>query len=318
MPSAHTPQISVVMATHERPQRLARALAALRTQSISADAYEVVVVDDGSGPDTTGVLRQHQAGGDGPALTVLRQDPARGPAAARNLGWATARAPLVAFTDDDCEATPGWLEALIEISAAHPGAIVQGPTTANPDERDGYGPFSHTLENDTLGRGYETANILYPRALLEQLGGFDAEAFSHAGEDTDLAWRALGRGASAAWAPDALMYHAVTHLGPRGKLRAALRWENAMLAYKRHEGLRRTRYFGVFWNRHHFEVARGVVAVLVPRRLWWLRWMLAAPYVAYLVQRRSGPLLAPYLIVYDLLEVGSCVRGSIRYRVLVI
>jgi GT2 family glycosyltransferase len=286
------PDISVVLATHDRPERLRRALAALRAQGLHDDHYEIVVVDDGSGEETGELLRAEQARAAGPRLTVLRQEPAEGPA--------------------------GWLEALIEISAAHPGAIVQGPTTANPDERDGYGPFSHTLENDTLGRGYETANILYPRALLEQLGGFDAEAFSHAGEDTDLAWRALGRGASAAWAPDALMYHAVTHLGPRGKLRAALRWENAMLAYKRHEGLRRTRYFGVFWNRHHFEVARGVVAVLVPRRLWWLRWMLAAPYVAYLVQRRSGPLLAPYLIVYDLLEVGSCVRGSIRYRVLVI
>jgi GT2 family glycosyltransferase len=307
------------MATHERPQRLARALAALRTQSISADAYEVVVVDDGSGPDTTGVLRQHQAGGDGPALTVLRQDPARGPAAARNLGWATARAPLVAFTDDDCEATPDWLSQLLAAAAANPGAIVQGPTTPSPQERSAYGPFSHTLDNTSLGRGFETANILYPRAVLDSVGGFDEAAFTGAGgEDTDLAWRAIGAGTPVVWAPGALVHHAVTDLGPIGKLRAAWRWREAMLAYKRHDGLRRTRHLRIFWNREHSWIARAGLALLLPGRAWWLRWWLAAPYVARLTERRSGPLLAPYLIAYDLIEVASCVSGSLRYRVLVI
>jgi hypothetical protein len=37
-----------------------------------------------------------------------------------------------------------------------------------------------------------------------------------------------------------------------------------------------------------------------------------------LVRRRSGPLLAPYLIVLDLVELGSIVVGAVRNRVLVI
>jgi glycosyltransferase involved in cell wall biosynthesis len=317
--TAARPQISVVMATHDRPERLRRALAALRAQTIDADRYELVVVDDGSGAETVTVLEAERATSDGPALRVLRQAPSQGPAAARNLGWQAASAALIAFTDDDCEVTPAWLETLLEVSGAHPGAIVQGPTTANPAESDRYGPFSHTLENHTLGRGYETANILYPRALLERLGGFDSEAFSRAGgEDTDLAWRAIEQGVEPAWAPGALVHHAVTNPGPIGKLRAATRWTESMLAYRRHAGLRRTRYAIVFWNRHHFEVVRAGAALIVPRRYWWLRWWLAAPYLSHLVQRRSGPLLAPYLILYDALEVASVVRGSLRYRVLVI
>jgi hypothetical protein len=46
--------------------------------------------------------------------------------------------------------------------------------------------------------------------------------------------------------------------------------------------------------------------------------MLAAPYVSYLVERRTGPLLAPYLIALDAVEVWAIVRGAIRYRTLVI
>jgi GT2 family glycosyltransferase len=311
-------KVSVVLATHNRPGRLERALQVLRAQTLPADAYEIVVVDDGSAADTVELLAHEQARSPDPKLTVLRLQPARGPAAARNRGWRAARAALVAFTDDDCEPTERWLEALLAASAEHPGAIVQGPTLPIAEELPRYGPFSHTVRNDSLSRGFETANILYPRALLERHGGFDDEAFPVVGEDTDLAWRAIDAGAPTVWAPEALVHHAVTDLGALGKLRSARRWERAMLAYARHEGLRRTRHLGIFWNRHHSEVVRAGVALLLPRRLWWLRWWLAAPYISYLVQRRSGPLLAPYLILFDAIEVASCVRGSVRYRVLVI
>ena len=105
-----TPRVSVVMATHDRPAGLARQLDALRAQTLSDDAYEIVVVDDGSGPETIELLEREKARS-GPSLSVIRHEPAGGPARARNAGWRIARAPLVAFTDDDCRAGPRWLEA---------------------------------------------------------------------------------------------------------------------------------------------------------------------------------------------------------------
>ena len=47
-------------------------------------------------------------------LTTFRQDPAGGPAKARNRGWRAAAAPLVAFTDDDCRPSTTWLQELLE------------------------------------------------------------------------------------------------------------------------------------------------------------------------------------------------------------
>jgi GT2 family glycosyltransferase len=312
------PDVSVVIATRDRPSRLARQLAALRAQTLAPERFEVVVVDDGSGPETAGLLDDEGARTDGPAIRLHRHDASLGPGAARNAGWRMARAPLIAFTDDDCEVAPDWLEAYLEAASRHPGAVLQGRVLPHPDEIESFGPFSHTIRIEEPTRGFETANILYPRAMLERLGGFDGAAFTKSGEDTDLAWKALESGAESVWVPEALAHHAVLQLGPLGMLRRATIWDESVLAYKRHAGLRRTLVMRVFWNREHFIAARALLALVLPERMRWIRWWLAAPYVVRLVDRRSGPLLAPFIVTRDLVEIASLLRGSVRYRTLVI
>jgi GT2 family glycosyltransferase len=309
------PDVSVVITTRDRPERLARQLDALRAQTLAPDRFEVVVVDDGSGPETGAVL---EGARDGWALTVVRNEVSRGPGGGRNAGWRVASAPLIAFTDDDCVATPGWLEALLEAAGRHPGAFLQGKVLPIPDELPSFGPFSHTVRVETMTRGFETANIAYPRALLERLGGFDEVAFRRSGEDTDLAWKAIGAGVEPVFVPEALVHHAVVQQGPLGKLRDAGRWHESVLVYKRHPQVRSTLHLRLFWSVEHWWALRALVALAVPRRLWWLRWWLAAPYVNRLVNRRSGPLLAPYIIARDAIEIGAMLRGSARYKTLVL
>src|SRR4051794_8910441 len=138
------PAVSVVVATHNRAERLAGLLASLERQTIGPDGVEVVGVDDGSGDGTQAVLEG--AAGAGPyRLKTIRMEAAGGPAAARNAGWRRARGRLIAFTDDDCEATEEWLAELL---AAAPGedAIVQGPTSPIPGELNRLGPFSKTRD----------------------------------------------------------------------------------------------------------------------------------------------------------------------------
>jgi GT2 family glycosyltransferase len=175
------------------------------------------------------------------------------------------------------------------------------------------------MEQDKPGGGFPTANIFYPRELLEELGGFDAETFpTVGGEDTDLAWRAFKLGADPVWAPDALIMHGVTRVGVIRRLRVAARWTPTVQVYKLHPELRDELLHGVFWRDNHWHFTRFVLALILPRRLGPARLMLAAPYVTHLVERRSGPLLAPYLIALDAVEVAAIVRGAVRYRTLVI
>ena len=52
MSSDPEPLVSVVVSTYNRPARLAALLAGLRAQTVGADRFEVVVVDNGSAPAT--------------------------------------------------------------------------------------------------------------------------------------------------------------------------------------------------------------------------------------------------------------------------
>ena len=305
------PRVSVVTATCNRPQRLAALLDSLRAQTLRD--FEVVVVDDASTDATPRLLAEEQARG-GLDLRVVRREVNGGQAAARNDGWRAAAAPIVAFTDDDCVAGPTWLEAgLAAIAAAPDGAVVQGRTDPIEDELDRYGPYSTTHWIHAAGPWFETCNIFYPRALLERLGGFDADAFARwGGEDTDLAWRAIEAGAAVAYAPGARVRHAVHVLGPVGRLRFAARAGQTMRVFARHPELRRRHAIrGLFWKWSHYRLALLLAALVLPRRLWPLHLLLGAPYIAYEAQR-SGKALAPYVLLHDLVEMGAAAHGSLR------
>ena len=75
-----TPLVSVVIPTYARPERLRNCLAALARQTMPAEAFEVVVVDDGS-PQP--ILLAENTASAGPVVHVIRQQNA-GPAAGEN------------------------------------------------------------------------------------------------------------------------------------------------------------------------------------------------------------------------------------------
>lgn len=316
------PEISVVFATHNRAERLRALLLSLRQQTIGPARFEVVVVDDGSSDATPRVLEEEEAARvlD---LRVLRHDRPRGPAAARNTGWRSARAPLVAFTDDDCRATPEWLAAGLAAMDGSDRRVVQGRTDPDPLESDRDGPFARTLRVHSLGPYYQTCNVFYPKDLLEECGGFDEITFTvPGGEDADLAWRCFETGADAVFADRALMLHAVHRLGPLGKLKVAWRWHETMRLYARHPELRSTLTYGVFWKKSHYLLVRAGVGLILPKRMRPVRaWCLAPLAPSYLQRARDdgGALwAAPYFLVHDAVELAAVVRGAVRYRTPVI
>src|SRR5262245_3709397 len=104
-------RISVVIPTCRRPPLLQRCLAAVCAQSLPPTDYEVIVVDDGHDADTQALVQQVSRQPGAPALRYLRdaRGVRRGPASARNVGWRSAAAPMIAFTDDDTVPAHDWL-----------------------------------------------------------------------------------------------------------------------------------------------------------------------------------------------------------------
>jgi glycosyltransferase involved in cell wall biosynthesis len=320
-PGDGAPEVSVVVPTRERPERLAALLAALRAQTLAPARFEVIVVDDAS-TDSTPSLLKREAASSPFRLRMLRRGSSTGPAAARNEGWRGAAGEVIAFTDDDCEPAPEWLAAGLRAARAAPGAVIQGRTEPNPAELRHQGPFSRTLRVTELGPHFETANMFYPRSLLERLGGFDERFRRPGGEDTDLAWRAIEAGAPVEFAAPALVHHAVEDHGPIGMLRVAGRWYDLMYALRRHPGYRaRTRWRRIFWKQSHALLAQALIGCALARRFPPAA-LLALPYLRHLLGRceqvGAAPAYAPYLALHDLVEVGAAVRGGLRHRVLVI
>lgn len=173
-----SPTASIVVASRDRPDLLARLLTSLRSQlSDVFGAVELIVVDDGSSPPYE--VREFAG------VTLLRTRGV-GPARARNAGLARASGDVVLFTDDDVIVGPTWVATALTYLAAHPEmAGVNGLTTAGE-----HNPLYEHAVSDLVGRSYLTCNIAYRRAALLAVGGFDAR-FTRAHEDRDLAWRVI-------------------------------------------------------------------------------------------------------------------------------
>jgi glycosyltransferase involved in cell wall biosynthesis len=242
------PRISVVMPTYRRPRLLARCLDALLQQRMAADAYEIVVVDDGRSEDTRFLCESYagraRAAG-GPAIRYLRPDGTRGPAGARNAGWRAARGTLVAFTDDDTLPDPLWLrEGELAMNArgrvAAWGRVhVPPPARMTDNARNTAG-----LENAV----FVTANAFVLREALERVGGFDERYRRAWREDTDLYFALLAAypadGAIVA-APRALVLHPVrdarflVSVGQQANMAFdALLYKKYPALYDRHIGFR--------------------------------------------------------------------------------
>ena len=109
--SGEAPKLSVVVPSYEGGARVRRLLSQLASQTLRPDAFEVVVVDDGSPTPLWEALDR----ADWPfALSVLRQQNA-GAAAARHLGATRSRGRILLFVDDDMEVP----EDFVESHAAH-------------------------------------------------------------------------------------------------------------------------------------------------------------------------------------------------------
>ena len=209
--TSHLLFFSVVVPTRARPAQLAACLDALARQDYPREGFEVVVVDDG-GPTPGGVLERFA----GRLDVALVTRPHAGPAAARNAGARRARAPFLAFTDDDCAPDPGWLKALAAQLTETPDRLVGG-RTVNALPRNLFSAASQSLtdylyEYFDAARGraafFASNNLALAAEGFRAVGGFDESFPLAAGEDRELCdrWRARGRGLT--YAPEAVVRHA--------------------------------------------------------------------------------------------------------------
>ena len=201
---------SLVIPTRDRAELLEKCFGALAKQVLGPEDMEVILVDDGS---TDGTPQRAESLAHGmPFKSRVLKGKGRGPAAARNIGWRAAKAPLILFTDDDCEPSPGWASGLVEFLHENPhyggaGGEIRRLYDSMPARYiDDVGCLNPSGEGSSI-HYLATANAAYRRTALEMVGGFNEAFLIASGEDPDLCVRLRSCGVKLGKAPGAIVRH---------------------------------------------------------------------------------------------------------------
>jgi GT2 family glycosyltransferase len=203
--TGRAPLASIVISTYNRAGALPATLEALGRQTLSADRYEVIVVDDGSSDDTPAVLASAVTPF---ALRTVRHERNSGVSAGRNSGIRIAQGRYVIFVSDDVLVPEDFIERHVHTLERFPASWVVGGFRQLDSLRET--PFGRYL--DRLEQGFDEGrrerpiddglwemswptarNLSLPRADLDRIGLFD-ERFRTCCEDQDLAQRAREAG----------------------------------------------------------------------------------------------------------------------------
>jgi GT2 family glycosyltransferase/peptidoglycan/xylan/chitin deacetylase (PgdA/CDA1 family) len=205
------PVLSVVIATHDRRERLRRCLEALAAQSADPLSFEVIVAADGATDGTAEMVEALQT----PFPLRLLQREKGGKPAALNAAIEVAAGSACLFIDDDVVASPELVSAHLEAHREDPLTMAVGLLTQPAPSGGGWFERAHAVAWNERYAELETrpadwpdtygGNFSAPTASLREVGGFDASLTAI--EDIELGYRLCGVGCRARYLPQAAGVH---------------------------------------------------------------------------------------------------------------
>jgi GT2 family glycosyltransferase len=223
-PSPDDPLASIVIPNWNGARHLPVCLDALRAQSYAE--IEVILVDNGSTDGSQALVMEQY-----PEVRLLALDRNLGLTGGNNTGFRAARGQILISLNNDTEAHPRFVEALVTALQEHPEAGMAAAKMLLFDRRDqihsagdGYGldgiPFNRGVWQQDEGQFDEPGWIFggcggavaYRREMLDDVGLFDESFFMYC-EDVDLNWRAQLAGWRCWYTPEAVVYHKLSATG---------------------------------------------------------------------------------------------------------
>lgn len=229
MPAHHNkgskPNVSVAVCTHERPDDLARCLAALANMRVAP--HEIIVVDNAPETPATRLVSNRFPG------VRYQKESRKGLSQARNTALAIATGDVVAFVDDDVVVSKDWLER-IRSCFENPEVMVatglilpyelETPAQLIFEQSFQYfhqgfrrrtfdAPYFEALKDKgvpvwSIGAG---ANMAIRRKVFDDGAEFDTRlgpgSFGGCGEDSEFWYGVLSRGGTCVYEPAAYVFH---------------------------------------------------------------------------------------------------------------
>lgn len=217
-PEYLTARVTVVVPNWNGERFLKTCLASLRGQTF--ERFETVLVDNGSEDGSLELVSR-----DFPEVQIVSMDENRGFSAAVNAGIRASNTEFVALLNNDTAQDPGWLDALMRATDAHPEVGFFASKLVDFHNRrilDGAGDalrksgLPYRVGHGERDRGqYDepgyvfgacAAAAMYRQDMLQEIGPFDEDFFAYC-EDGDLSFRAQLAGYRCLYVPEAVVYH---------------------------------------------------------------------------------------------------------------
>ena len=225
MTTSAAPEVSVIVATYNRGNTVRGTIESVMNQECDGLEYEVIVVDNNSSDDTRRAIEDLR-GRPGYEKLYYFFEEQQGVSYARNTGIAAARAPILAFTDDDIRPANNWVRSindgfkrfpqvdclggkvLPEIGTEFPGWLTSKHWT--PLALMDLGDEPIELHVDT-GAGLVGANMAVRAAALREVGSFRPHLQRVKGgigslEDHELQLRLSAAGKRLLYLPEMVVY----------------------------------------------------------------------------------------------------------------
>ena len=218
------PLFSIVIPHWNGKHFLKPCLDALRNQSYQP--IEVIIVDNASVDGSQQYIQENY-----PEVCLIELPKNRGFTGACNAGMEAAKGEMIALLNNDTEADPNWVEAVVTAFEEHPDVGIVASKMLLFSQRDhihtaGDGfttdgrPFNRGVWQKDEGQFDNEEYVFsacggssaYRRTLLDEIGLLDDDFFFLM-EDVDISWRAQLAGWRTLYTPHAIVYH---HLSATG------------------------------------------------------------------------------------------------------
>ncbi|SFV34228.1 glycosyltransferase [Hyphomicrobium facile] len=200
-------EFSIVVPFYNAEETLDLCLQSLKKLEYPSSQYEVILVDNNSTDGSAAIARES-------GFRCLREVDYQSSYAARNTGIRASKGTFIAFTDADCIVDPKWLTAFHEqvhkdsagcfageILPYEPGSLIERFSA-----RIGLLRQKGPLSGWHFKPFAQTANAVYRRKVLDEIGYFDPQLKS--GGDAVLSWKMLDSTSyGIEFVPDAIIHH---------------------------------------------------------------------------------------------------------------
>jgi GT2 family glycosyltransferase len=229
--------ISIIVATYNRANSLARFLAGVDAlEGLASTTLEVLIVDNDSSDRTGRLLADERRKPREYALRILHEKQ-RGQSAAINRGLGACRGEIICLLDDDVVVDPRWIEGVLHSYArtefdAFQGRVLPGvdPAGKAADAKKLYYyniPIIDRGEAVKEANAFVGAHMTFRRKVFETVGLFDVRlgpGTSGFGGDTKFSARVRAAGFKIGYSPHMIVYHELDPNRYGGKYNRGVRY----------------------------------------------------------------------------------------------